>query len=121
MKWFALTIAFGVAAISYHLKGVLIAPLILVCIFLSGSGRRTLTPRILAPIETLANEYWPGVPVLPMPLLALAAELDADQLTQVLVNLVENAIAYSGNAPSIVIEVIAPPAPLIRSVWPDRR
>lgn len=40
--------ALGVAAISYHLKGVLIAPLILVCIFLSGSGKRTLTARILA-------------------------------------------------------------------------
>ena len=40
--------ALGIAAISYHLKGVLIAPLILVCIFLSGSGKRTLTARILA-------------------------------------------------------------------------
>ncbi|MEO6718159.1 MAG: hypothetical protein ABIM50_13045 [Novosphingobium sp.] len=40
--------ALGVAAISYHLKGVLIAPLILVCIFLCGSGRRSLAPRILA-------------------------------------------------------------------------
>ena len=40
--------ALGVAAISYHLKGVLIAPLILVCIFLSGSGKRTLTARVLA-------------------------------------------------------------------------
>ena len=40
--------ALGVAAISYHLKGVLIAPLILVCIFLSGPGRRTLTARVLA-------------------------------------------------------------------------
>lgn len=40
--------AFGVIAISFHLKGVLIAPLVLVCIFLSGKGRRSLTPRLLA-------------------------------------------------------------------------
>ncbi len=40
--------ALGLAAVSYHLKGILIAPLILVCIFFAGLGRRTLTARILA-------------------------------------------------------------------------
>lgn len=63
--WPALIAAFGVAAISYHLKGILIAPLIVVCIVLAGSDRRSWLPRAVAALVfsvlTLqATVYWLG-------------------------------------------------------------
>lgn len=48
LLWPFVIAALGLVAISYHLKGILIAPLILVCIFFAGSGRRTLPSRIVA-------------------------------------------------------------------------
>ena len=63
LLWPFLIAALGAAAISYHLKGILIAPLILVCIFFAGSGKRTLTPRLLAillftAVAAQGAHYW---------------------------------------------------------------
>lgn len=63
--WPMLIAALGIAAISSHLKGILIAPVILVCIALAGAGKPTRVPRIAAALlfsalSVQAADYWLG-------------------------------------------------------------
>ena len=63
--WPLLIATFGIVAIASHLKGVLIAPLILVCIALAGKAQHSWRPRIVAALlfaalTVQAADYWLG-------------------------------------------------------------
>ncbi len=63
--WPFVIVLLGIAAISSHLKGILVAPLFLVCIGFSGTGKRSWGPRILASLLFVAMaaqgaNYWVG-------------------------------------------------------------
>ena len=63
--WPLLIAACGIAAISSHLKGVLVAPLILICIALAGRAKPARLPRIVAALlfsatALQAADYWVG-------------------------------------------------------------
>lgn len=56
-------LALGIVALSYHMKGVLLAPLFLLCIALATPGRSHLAPRfivaaLLVAATFTAAEYW---------------------------------------------------------------
>lgn len=56
-------VAVGVVAISYHLKGVFLTPLFLVCLFLASRGRESIVPRLaagalLTVLALWAAHYW---------------------------------------------------------------
>jgi hypothetical protein len=55
----------GMAAMSYHMKGVLFLPVFLACAFFAGSGRQTLPARLAAMLlltlmTAIATQYWIG-------------------------------------------------------------
>ena len=54
----AAIVAAGVVAISYHLKGVFLAPLFLLCLFLASRGRRAIVPRLAAGALLTALVLW---------------------------------------------------------------
>lgn len=63
--WPLLIALLGIIAISSHLKGILIAPLVLVCIALAGKGKTTAPVRIAAALlfaglSVQAADYWLG-------------------------------------------------------------
>jgi hypothetical protein len=73
--WPLVVLGFGVAAVSWHLKGILFAPLFLLCLAFAGRGRRALGLRLalaalFAGLSLQAASYWsqrlqcPGDPVL---------------------------------------------------------
>lgn len=96
--WPFLIVLLAIMAISWHLKGILVAPLFLACIVFSGRGSRSRPPRLLAALLLVAcalqgANYWvnrfrcPDDPVLKT-LLAqenLAAAIQAGGDWQVLV------------------------------------
>ena len=61
--WPVIVLACGVAAISFHLKGILFAPLFLICLFFAGRDRIALRLRlalmlVLAALSLQAASYW---------------------------------------------------------------
>ena len=61
--WPFLILLFALAAISWHLKGILVAPLFLTCIVFAGTAKRSRPPRIIAALLLVAcalqgANYW---------------------------------------------------------------
>lgn len=74
LRWLAI-VALAVVALSYHLKGVLLAPVFALCLLTSGTGRATAAMRwagavLLTIVALVAARYWvarfacPGDPML---------------------------------------------------------